>query len=187
MVHTAIQENQNKDQRQDREMLLMELYQHAFPLAARYISRMGGSFEEAKDIFQDALVIYYEQVIIAEAAPRQNARAYLLGISKHLWNKRFKEKSRDTSLDATQIVNVEPDPEYQEVSASRLLRLLHTAGRKCMELLSAFYYEKLPMEDLAKRYGFSGPRSATVQKFKCLEKVKHTVKEKSLSYEDIME
>jgi DNA-directed RNA polymerase specialized sigma24 family protein len=187
MAYTAIQENQNKDQRQDREMLLLELYQQAFPLAARYMSRMGGSFEEAKDIFQDALVIYYEQVIVADAAPRQNARAYLLGISKHLWNKRFKEKSRDTSLDVTEIVSVETDPEYQEVSASRLLKLLHTAGRKCMELLSAFYYEKLPMEDLAKRYGFSGPRSATVQKFKCLEKVKHTVKEKSLSYEDIME
>jgi len=187
MANTAIQENQVKDQTQSREMLLMELYQQAFPMAARYMSRMGGSFEEAKDIFQDALVIYYEQVVVAEAAPRQNARAYLLGISKHLWNKRFKEKSRDVSLDTSDRLNIEPDPEYQEVSASRLLRLLHTAGRKCMELLSAFYYEKLPMEELAKRYGFSGPRSATVQKFKCLEKVKHTVKEKSLSYEDIME
>jgi hypothetical protein len=56
-----------------------------------------------------------------------------------------------------------------------------------MQLLSAFYYEKLDMETLAEQFGFSGPRSATVQKFKCLEKVKETVKEKSLRYEDIIE
>lgn len=89
--------------------------------------------------------------------------------------------------DVLKDLDEEADLAYREVSSSRLMRLLQTAGRKCMELLSAFYYEKLPMEQLADRYGFSGPRSATVQKFKCLEKVKDTVKEKSLSYEDILE
>jgi hypothetical protein len=56
-----------------------------------------------------------------------------------------------------------------------------------MELLSAFYYEKEDLQKLAQRFGFSGTRSATVQKFKCLEKVRETVKQKSLQYEDFME
>ncbi|MOA63021.1 hypothetical protein D3C78_1886090 [compost metagenome] len=56
-----------------------------------------------------------------------------------------------------------------------------------MELLSAFYYERMDMKELGERFGFSGARSATAQKFKCLEKVKETVKQKSLRYEDILE
>jgi len=72
------------------------------------------------------------------------------------------------------------------LSDKRILRLLQAAGRKCMEVLTAFYYEKLDMQELAHRFGFSGTRSATVQKFKCLQKVKQVVKEKSLQYEDFV-
>jgi len=53
-----------------------------------------------------------------------------------------------------------------------------------MRLLNAFYYEKLNMDEIAIRFGFSGKRSATVQKFKCLGKVRQVVRRKSLQYED---
>jgi hypothetical protein len=40
------------------------------------------------------------------------------------------------------------------------------------------------MKQIAQRFGLSGERSAAVQKHKCLEKVRNTVKEKALTYED---
>jgi RNA polymerase sigma factor (sigma-70 family) len=172
----------------DHEAALISLYQDAFPLVARHVSRMGGSFDEAKDIFQDALIIYYEKVKHTEMVLRFSEKAYLFGIARHLWNKRYRLISKELLVDQ---LCAEPDDKadtvYEEVSSSKLLHLLQTAGQKCMQLLSAFYYEKLNMETLSDRFGFSGPRSATVQKFKCLEKIKETVKEKSLKYEDIME
>ena len=168
----------------EREALLLSMYQDAFPLVASHVKKMGGSFDEAKDIFQDALIIYYEKVQHTGKTLQYSEKAYLFGIAKYLWNKRYKVTSKqfplDLHLDAVDTV-------YEEASSSRLLDLLQAAGEKCMRLLSAFYYEKLNMESLADRFGFSGPRSATVQKFKCLEKIKETVKEKSLNYEDIME
>jgi RNA polymerase sigma factor (sigma-70 family) len=176
----------------DREAWLTTLYTNAFPLVARHISRMGGSLEEARDIFQDALIIYYEKTLSgAELNLEYSDKAYLFGIARHLWNKRYKENEKQISID-------ELDPGFdeqagllnaddQEISTSRLFQLLQTSGQKCMQLLSAFYYEKLKMEHIAERFGFSGTRSATVQKFKCLEKVKATVKEKSIRYEDIFE
>jgi hypothetical protein len=54
-------------------------------------------------------------------------------------------------------------------------------------LLKSFYYDKMPMSDIGRSFGFSGERSATVQKFKCLEKVRDTVKSKALQYEDFVE
>lgn len=182
----------NKDKvSANNEAMLMSLYQDAFPLVASHVSRMGGSFDEAKDIFQDALIIYYEKVKYSGMVLKHSEKAYLFGIARYLWNKRYKETSKQLPLDQ---LNIELDEEaspadsvYQEISTSRLLHLMQTAGQKCMRLLSAFYYEKLNMEALAGRFGFSSARSATVQKFKCLEKIKETVKEKSLKYEDIME
>jgi hypothetical protein len=43
------------------------------------------------------------------------------------------------------------------------------------------------MNEVSQLHGFSNPHSASVQKYKCIEKIKVMVKQKSLSYEDFME
>lgn len=170
---------------EDREQLFIELYQKAFPSVARYVSKMGGSLEEAKDVFHDAIILWYERNAGSENPVRQE-HAYVLGIAKHLWTKRFQEKTRYTPLDFPE--KMDPLSAKEEAASSeKLLRFLETAGQKCMELLRAFYYDKLPLENLAGKFGFSGVRSATAQKFKCLEKVRDTVKEKSLQYDDFLD
>lgn len=167
----------------NREALFLSLYKKAFPQVARYVSKMGGTFDEAKDIFQDALVIYYERSVSGACDTRVNEKAYLMGIAKHLWLKKFGHDSRYIPIEGF-------DAEYSEdigVSDHKLLNFLQTAGKKCMELLRSFYYDQLPLNDIAETFGFSGVRSATVQKYKCLEKVRETVKEKALTYEDFLD
>jgi DNA-directed RNA polymerase specialized sigma24 family protein len=167
-----------------REELFTTLYKKAFPATAKYISKMGGSFDEAKDVFQDALVIYYEKTVAAKLNPDTNDTAYLVGIAKHLWIKRYKEGSKHVALDGIDITVNESE---ENPSNTRLMHFLQTAGKKCMELLKSFYYDQLPLADAATLFGFSGVRSATVQKYKCLEKVRETIKEKSLTYEDFLD
>ncbi|HKG05431.1 MAG TPA: sigma-70 family RNA polymerase sigma factor [Pedobacter sp.] len=175
-------------QGKDREEMFLNLYLESFPGVVRYISRMGGTFEEARDVFQDALVVYYEKVQLQGKVLTSGREAYLFGIARYLWNKKYHKNRLFEQLPGDyEKVTDAADSSSQEISSHRLLQLLSDAGEKCMQLLSAFYYEKMDMDALAKRFGFSGPRSATVQKFKCLEKVKKTVKEKSLKYEDILE
>ncbi|MGZ3873925.1 MAG: RNA polymerase sigma factor [Mucilaginibacter sp.] len=168
---------------EEREKLFITLYKSAFPSAARYISKMGGSFDEAKDIFQDALVIYYEKVVVAALTVNTNEKAYLAGICKHLWLRKFKQNNCTATLDGIDVI---ADIEENQPSDDKLMHFLETAGKKCMELLRSFYYDQVPLADAAKTFGFSGVRSATVQKYKCLEKVRETIKEKSLTYEDFL-
>lgn len=167
-----------------REELFTRLYKKAFPVVAKYISRMGGSFDEAKDIFQDALVIYYEKAIAAKLSLNTSDTAYLVGIAKHLWIKKYKENNQNIPLDD---IDIAIDGDEQALSGRRLMHFLETAGKKCMELLRGFYYDQLPLTDIATLFGYSGVRSATVQKYKCLEKVRETIKEKALTYDDFME
>ncbi|MFC3199051.1 RNA polymerase sigma factor [Parapedobacter deserti] len=176
--------------------LLESLYQCIFPVVARHVARRGGTFEEAKDVFHDALLIYYEKARDRQLTLQRSEAAYVYGVARHLWTKRYKENLRYASLD--QLMGSYNDdgssPEWADDASTpeadrvvnRVARILNAAGRKCMELLTAFYYEKLAMEEVATRFGFSGTRSATVQKFKCLEKVRRVVKEKSLQYEDFV-
>jgi predicted DNA-binding protein YlxM (UPF0122 family) len=91
------------------------------------------------------------------------------------------------SLDITEINITLPNDYDPTVNTNRLLKFIEQSGRKCMELLHTFYYEKVSMKEIAGRFGFVTERSATVQKFKCLEKVRDKIKEKSIAYEDFIE
>ena len=167
----------------DRDKLFLALYNSVFPAVARYVSKMGGTFDEAKDIFQDALVIWYEKAAEGSLTINTNDKAYLAGIAKNLWLKKFRANSREVAIDGFDI----PSDEEAQISGSKLLSFQQTAGKNCMDLLRSFYYDQLPLNDIAGTFGFSGVRSATVQKYKCLEKVRETVKEKALTYEDFLD
>jgi len=168
---------------EQREAFFIALYKKAFPTVARYLARMGGSFEEAQDIFQDTLVIYYEKVVSARAEIIVSEKAYLLGIAKKLWLQRYKASSRNQSLNDFDI-EVLPD---EQPSTDKILHYLETAGKKCMELLKSYYYDHLPAGAVTTLFGYSGTHSATVAKYKCLEKVRETVKQNSLNYADFIE
>jgi DNA-directed RNA polymerase specialized sigma24 family protein len=168
---------------EQREAFFVALYKKAFPNVARYIARMGGNLEEAQDIFQDALVIYYEKVASAQAEIIVSEKAYLLGIAKRLWLQHYKAGLKNQPLNDFDI-EVVPD---EQLATNKLLHYLETAGKKCMELLKAYYYDHLPVGDVATLFGYSGTHSATVAKYKCLEKVRETVKQNSLNYADFIE
>jgi RNA polymerase sigma factor (sigma-70 family) len=168
----------------EREDLFVGLYKTAFPAIARYIHRKGGSLDEARDIFQDALIVYYEKSVQDPSGIQSSKEAYIFGIARHLWSKKFRENNRLYDGDLSQQPN---DEEPSVPSMERISRYLEVAGKKCMELLRAFYYDRLNMQETAAKFGFSGERSATVQKHKCIGKLRSEVKAKSLTYSDFYE
>jgi DNA-directed RNA polymerase specialized sigma24 family protein len=166
-----------------REDFFMTLYKKAFPIVAQYIARMGGSLEEAQDIFQDTLVIYYEKAASAQVEIIVNENAYLFGIAKKLWLRRYNDGSKNQLLNDFDIADVSDEI----LATGKILHYLEIAGKKCMELLKAYYYDNLPVGNIATLFGYSSTHSATVAKYKCLEKVRETVKQKSLNYADFIE
>lgn len=170
----------------DREKAFEQLYEEAFPPVARFVSRMGGTFHDAKDIFQDALIVLYEKLIDEDVMIQVSAQAYVLGIAKHLWSRKFREQQKNISLNAMEKDIAIPNDFYGKPELrTHLNRYLEMAGKKCMDMLQSFYYLKMSLQDIAEAFGYGSIRSATVQKFKCLEKVRQHVK--ASVYEEIFE
>jgi DNA-directed RNA polymerase specialized sigma24 family protein len=168
----------------DREQLFTQLYRSAFPAVAKFVSRRNGTWQDAKDIFHDALVILYEKIVSDSLAVHLSHEAYLMGIAKHLWIRKFKRDKTSVALTDDEAAIELPRDHFSLRDENRLLQVLEAAGRKCLEMLRAFYYDNERMDTIARKFGFGSTHSATVQKFKCLEKVRETVKQKSIHYED---
>ncbi|MCB0550849.1 MAG: sigma-70 family RNA polymerase sigma factor [Phaeodactylibacter sp.] len=173
----------------DRGAAFEQLYEDCFPRVARLVKALGGDYEDARDIFQDALIILYEKAVQGNLDIQSSPAAYIMGIAKHLW---LRQRRQGSNLITFTGVEQEMDiPEgffpEQEKPRLRLFRFLAAAGRRCMEILQAFYYQQMPLPEIAEEFGFANTRSATVQKHKCLEKVREQVKAKTLSYAEVVE
>ena len=151
---------------------IIQLYRDSFPDVARMIRRKGGTLEEAKDAFHDALLIYMEKEKAGRLQLHSSPKAYLLGIARICWLRaRGATATLPEAFDAAEPEDVDMEEREQSLRAS-----LVKSGKKCIELLKAFYYDRCSMQDIAARFGFNGTRSATVQKYKCLEKVRKEIK-----------
>src|SRR5690606_11087596 len=120
------------------KIIFENIYKTTFPKMARYIHQSGGNLEEAKDIFHDALIIYYEKMVAGKLQLEKSEEAYVLGIGRHLWLRKIGKQtypSSDESLDHL------PAPKDPTINELKLLKFLETTGKKCMQLLEGFYYK----------------------------------------------
>jgi len=161
---------------------LEKLYRDTFPQVVRLLHNLGADLETARDLFHDAMIIYLEKRkdnrLPAHGSPRQ----YLAGIARILWFKQCKEDRRQKLIEDGLTVEEEPDPEPKY---HLLHRYLKTAGDTCLRLLQAFYYDRLSMPDIAEKFHYRSTHSATVQKYKCLEKLREKIKHTEIYEEAI--
>ncbi|HEX8506462.1 MAG TPA: sigma-70 family RNA polymerase sigma factor [Hymenobacter sp.] len=160
-----------------REQALTRLYRQAFPLVRRHVCRHGGSGQDAQDVFQDALVILYEQAVGGTLVLTASASTYLVSVSRNLWHheQRCRARLPQDALpdDPSQLVAETP---AADESGFAVLDYVERLGEKCKSMLLAFYYFQQPLTQIAAAKGYCTVRSATVQKFKCLERLRQAVR-----------
>jgi DNA-directed RNA polymerase specialized sigma24 family protein len=160
---------------------LDETYRRSFPGVASFVRRMNGSFEDARDIFHDAMIIYIDR----RDKVQVSEEAYILGVAKNLWYAKFEREAKQMSSrfsgESEQLTSA------AAVNTGKLLEVISRSGQKCLELLHAFYYRKDALRKITADLGYRNEHSASVQKFKCITKLRTFIKSKSLTYEDFVD
>jgi DNA-directed RNA polymerase specialized sigma24 family protein len=162
----------------NREQALTQLYRRAFPPVRRHVCGQGGTAEDAQDIFHDALVILYEQAVGETLALTASPRTYLVAVSRNLWRHELRRRARlpqGALPDDPSPLAAEAAPET-EATGFAVLDYVERLGAKCKSMLLAFYYFQQPLTQIALDHNYRSVRSATVQKFKCLERLRNSVR-----------
>ncbi|MCI1188369.1 sigma-70 family RNA polymerase sigma factor [Hymenobacter sp. DH14] len=162
----------------DRARALTQLYRQAFPAVRRLVQRQGGSAQDAQDVFQDALVVFYEQAVLGTLELTASASTYLVSIARHRWQHELRRRARlpnEALPDESDALAAE-EPEAAEETAFAVRDYVERLGVKCRDMLLNFYYFQQPLTQIAEANGYRSVRSATVQKFKCLERLRASVR-----------
>lgn len=143
------------------------LYASAFPKVAALVRCYGGDLETARDVFHEAMLV------LMEAPEPRNAEAYVMGIARNLLRRRSRQAPFS---ELPEEIVMETEPAVPSLWG-------YVRGR-CLDLLKAFYDRGDTMEHIAFTYGYSSAHSATVQKYKCLERLREQVKASGI-YEEV--
>ncbi len=153
------------------------IYKDNFTMVQSFIINNNGSYDEARDIFQEAMIALYEKAQSESFVLTCKINTYIYSICRRLWLKRLQQLGRYTNqvdgLDET--VSVEEDLEIHEkrnADFAIMERALNSLGEPCRSLIEGFYIKKLDMQSLSKEFGYTNADNAKTQKYKCLMRLK---------------
>lgn len=145
------------------------LYQ-ALPLTKKYIQTNSGNADDAKDIFQDALVALYKKIQERNFALSVPLKTYLLAIVRNLWMAELRRRNKwPLTTEMADIADEAPAGDDKSGFAAAAFNLL---GEKCRQLLILFYFKKKSFREISASLAFGDEKTAKNQKYRCLQKAK---------------
>lgn len=153
------------------------IYKDNFSMIQAFILNNNGSYDDARDIFQEAMIALYEKAQSESFVLTCQIKTYVYSICRRLWLKRLQQLGRFTNqvdgLD--EAVPVEEDLEIHEKRNAEFAimdRALNSLGEPCKGLLEGYYLKKMGMQELATEFGYTNADNAKNQKYKCLMRLK---------------
>ncbi|HVU98551.1 MAG TPA: sigma-70 family RNA polymerase sigma factor [Puia sp.] len=164
------------------------IYKQHFNMVQSLILNNNGFPDDARDIFQEAMIVLFEKARSGSFELNSQLKTYLYSVCRRLWLKRLNQQQRFSpevdNLEET--VPVEEDVERHEQRNKDFLvmeKSLKNLGEPCKSLLEAYYLQKKSMVDIAADFGYTNADNAKNQKYKCLMRLKKIFNSKKDSKE----
>ena len=158
----------------DKEVIPL-LYKKVFPVVKKYMVSRGGDKEDAFDIFQDALMDFYSQVMRDDFNTQYKVYGYLFRFCINKWITRLKRNKKiEFKEDLSDYeTGVFPESDYLLLGKEEnvLKTLFSPIGTKCIELLTYTIYNNMLMEDIALRMNFPSVSAVKMQVMRCKQKL----------------
>ncbi|CAN5474464.1 hypothetical protein BH11BAC3_BH11BAC3_31040 [soil metagenome] len=153
------------------------LYRDNYTAIQSFILNNNGSVDEARDIFQEAMIVLYEKSKSPSFELNCLIKTYLYSVCRRLWLKRLlqlnKYSSQVESMEETIPIEEEiEDHEKKNEDFVLMENAMAKIGEPCKSLLDAYYIQKKTMQDIAVEFGYTNSDNAKTQKYKCLMRLK---------------
>ena len=153
------------------------IYKDNYNMVQSLVINNNGSAQEAKDIFQEAMIVLLEKARTGNFELHCQIKTYVYSVSRRIWLKRLQQYNRYThEIDGmVGTVPVEEDVEEYEKRDQEFVMMekaIGSLGEPCKSLIEAFYIQKRNMQDIANQFGYTNADNAKNQKYKCLMRLK---------------
>jgi RNA polymerase sigma factor (sigma-70 family) len=153
------------------------IYQDNYNMVQSLVINNNGSAQEAKDIFQEAMIVLLEKARSGHFELNCQIKTYVYSVSRRIWLKRLQQYNRYSHEIDGMIGTVPVDEDIEEYEKrdhefAMMEKAIASLGEPCKSLIEAFYIQKRNMQDIANQFGYTNADNAKNQKYKCLMRLK---------------
>jgi RNA polymerase sigma factor (sigma-70 family) len=163
------------------EFLYRKIYKENFPLVLKLVLSNHGDEEDARDIYQETFIVFYEKIKETDFQLTCAISTYLYSVARNLWYKRLRKLQYDGVLKLKETMDAEDVEEDVEAHVAKesffgsIEKSLEQLGDPCSSILKDFFYNKLSMDEIALKFGYTNSDNAKNQKYKCFNRFKKLV------------
>ena len=159
------------------ESVLKRLYIAYFPMILQLIINNNGSADDAKDIYQEAIIVVYNKVKTGDFELSSKLKTYIYSVCRRLWLKRLSQMNRYSGdiRDFQEYLSDDEDIEKQndrDIQFNKMGNALQLLGEPCKTIIEDFYIHNRSMQDICESFGYTNADNAKTQKYKCLQRLK---------------
>lgn len=157
------------------ERALDYLYRKYYRMMTNIVLKNSGTEEEAKDVYQEALLVFWQKASSGNLVLTSKISTYLYSICLNQWRKELDRKSR---LSGEMVDSMEFQSHEDQERLSIVMKCIEELGDTCKKILTYYYFDGLSMSDIAKRMNFANTDTAKTKKYKCKMKLDNLIKER---------
>ncbi len=159
------------------EEALNRLYVGYFPMVLQFIVNNNGDEDDAKDVYQEAIIVLYNKIKSGDFELTSKLKTYIYSVSRRIWLKKLSQQSKKTNnvSEFEDVIAVEEDVEVHEekdLQFDKMEAALAHLGEPCKTIIQDFYINNLSMQDISEKFGYTNTDNAKTQKYKCLQRLK---------------
>ncbi len=167
------------------DFIIDQIYQKYYPMILKMVWQNNGSSDDARDVFQETMIIIFENAKKSSFELTSGLGTYLYAVSRNIWLKK-RTRTYDRELNVSDNSYFDVNSETNETSNSESFTLLkkyyHQISEKCREVLRLSYYSELKDKEIAGHLNLSGADYVKTQRYRCIKKLRELF-EKKHAYE----
>lgn len=149
-------------------IIIDTIYKNYIPRIIEYIKRKGGNIEDAKDVFQEAIMIIFKKAQITGFELRSSFYSFLFGICRNIWLQKIipetKKKKRIPEMNTVVISNHDEEEIRRERFRiyEQCLQQLSPSNRMVLELSA----QELSNKQIAEKMGIESHGYLRIKKMR---------------------
>lgn len=162
--------------RNQDDKVLNWLYDNYFQSVRNHVLNNSGSDDDVSDVFQDAIIVLFNQITEDKLRLTSDLKGYFFGIARNVWNSQLRKKQKTIELEFDlpdeEETEDQSDPTLERI-ISRVFQLLKPDQQMVLNLFS----DGLSYEEIAVKLNLKNEVYARRKKYLCKEALLELVKE----------
>lgn len=162
--------------RNQDDKVLNWLYDNYFQSVRNHVLNNSGSDDDVSDVFQDAIIVLYNQITEDKLRLTSDLKGYFFGIARNVWNSQLRKKQKTIELEFD-LPDEEETEDQSDPTLERIISRVFQRLKPDQQMILNLFSDGYSYEEIAMKLNLKNEVYARRKKYLCKEALLELVKE----------